>query len=81
MVRGLRNWKYEDVVSFLKDHGFEETVIGHKKATSHHFFKGCILGKYYQVHVQYHAGKTIPVGTMNAIISTSGIPKKEWTIR
>ncbi len=29
-------------------------------------------------HTQYHGSKSIPEGTMGAIIRQSGIPKKEW---
>lgn len=29
-------------------------------------------------HVQYHGAKSIPVGTLNAIIRQSGISKEEW---
>ena len=29
-------------------------------------------------HVQYHGAKSIPEGTMSAIIRQSGIPKQEW---
>lgn len=29
-------------------------------------------------HVQYHGTKTIPPGTLSAIIRQSGIPAEEW---
>jgi len=77
-MRGLRNWQFEDVVAFLKDNGFIECEIGHNKKTSHHYFKRVYRDMEYLVHVQYHAGKSIPVGTMNTIVSTSGIAKTKW---
>ncbi|HVC35913.1 MAG TPA: type II toxin-antitoxin system HicA family toxin [Candidatus Dormibacteraeota bacterium] len=77
-MRGLRNWGFKDVVSFLKSSGFKECEIGHDKGTSHHYFQRSAGKKYYLVHVQYHAKKSIPIGTMKAIVNTSGIPEKEW---
>ncbi len=71
-MKGLNNWKFEDVVAFLKDHEFTLK----KKRGSHHYFVDA-EGKHL-THIQYHAGKTIFVGTMKTVIQTSGIDEQEW---
>lgn len=79
-MRALRNWKFEEIVAFLKSHGFTECEKGHNKSgTSHHYYSHTDKdGKFYLVHVQYHAGKSIPPGTFDTVIKTSGIPKIKW---
>lgn len=77
MPRGTSNWTFRDVQSFLLSHGFSL----HHVRGSHYYFKKYNDGRFYMTHVQYHGSKTIPEGTMNAVIHQSGIPKEEWTNR
>lgn len=74
MPRGISNWTFRDVQSFLVEHGF----ILHHIRGSHHYFKGFKGGKFYMTSVQHHGSKAIPDGTLAAIIRQSGIPKDEW---
>jgi len=74
MPRGIRNWTYRDVASFLAGHGF---MLHHTRG-SHHYFLGKVAGNMRQVSVQYHASKSIPLGTMKAIMRQSGIPENVW---
>lgn len=74
MPRGLSNWAFRDVQSFLLGHGF---TLHHVRG-SHYYFKRYKKDRFYMTHVQYHGAKSIPEGTMSAIIRQSGIPKQEW---
>ena len=74
MPRGISNWTFRDVRYFLLDHGFNL----HHVRGSHYYFKRYDKGRFFMTHVQYHGAKSIPVGTLNAIIRQSGIPKEEW---
>ena len=76
MPNGLRNWKFEDVVSFLEHHHFQ---FASAPGGSHHFYKGFVDGEEKMTEVQYHAGKTINPRTLDwSIIEKSGIPKQFW---
>jgi len=74
MPRGIYNWTFKDVVSYLKKHGF---VFGHTKG-SHYFYDGIINDVARQVCVPCHGSMTISPDTMQSIINQSGIPKKDW---
>ena len=77
-MRGLNNWTFGEVVGFLLGHGFVECTDGHAKRTSHHYYQRCYKAKYYLVHVQFHPRSSIAIGTMKAIVKTSGISEIEW---
>ena len=74
MSRNLSNWTFREVHNFLLDRGF---TLHHKRG-SHFYFKKYVTGKIYMTHVQYHGAKSIPPGTMSAIIRQSGITRDEW---
>ena len=74
MTRGVFNWTFDDVVRFLKAHGF---TLTHVKG-SHYFYAGRYAGQFRQVSIPFH-GKTVLVPrTMKSIITQSGIPKNLW---
>ena len=65
------NWIFKDVEKFLKSNGF--IYVGTKG--SHYFYKnenGLL------VVVPMHGSRSIPVGTMLAIVRQSGIEKSLW---
>lgn len=74
MTRGVFNWTFDDVVRFLRDHGF---TLNHVEG-SHYYYTGVVDGKLRQVSVHFHAGKSIKPRTFKSMINQSGIPKKEW---
>lgn len=74
MSRGISNWTFRDVQVFLVKNGFS---LHHVKG-SHYYFKKYIKDRFYMTHVQHHGSKSIPEGTMSAIIRQSGIAKSEW---
>lgn len=74
MSHGISNWTFLDVKNFLTEHDFQL----HHVRGSHYYFKKYHNDRFYMTHIQYHGSKSIPDGTMNAIIRQSGIPKKEW---
>ena len=52
------------------------SITSHKG--SHYYFRRYHDSKIYMTHVQHHGSRSIPEGTMGAIIKQSGIPKSEW---
>lgn len=74
MPRGINNWTYNDITSFLKDHGF---VLHHIRG-SHYYFSGYKNNRSRIVTVPYHGNQAIRPRTMSGIILQSGIDKKEW---
>ncbi len=74
MTKGISNWDFRDVRGFLVQHGFQ---LHHIKG-SHYYFRRYHDSKIYMTHVQHHGSRSIPEGTMGAIIKQSGIPKSEW---
>lgn len=74
MPRGLFNWTAEDIVRFLKEHGF---VLNYTKG-SHWFYAGWYGGTFRQVRVPFHGAKTIKPRTLKGIIQQSGIPRERW---
>jgi len=74
MSRGISNWTFRDVQTFLLSRGFSL----HHIRGSHYYFKKYHASRIYMTHVQHHGPKSIPEGTMSAIIRQSGIPKSEW---
>ena len=74
MPHGISNWTFRDIQNFLVKHDFR---LHHIKG-SHYYFRKYENGRFYMTHVQHHGAKSIPEGTMNAIIRQSGISKEEW---
>ena len=74
MSHGLSNWTFRDVQNFLLEHGF---TLHHVRG-SHYYFKKYEQNRFYMTHMQYHGAKSIPEGTLRAIIRQSGIPKDQW---
>ncbi len=74
MPRGFYNWTAEDVVRFLKAHGF---VLNHTKG-SHYYYVGHYGGAFHQVCVPFHGSKTIKIRTLKGIIRQSGVPREKW---
>ena len=74
MTRGLFNWTFNDVDSFLKEKGFRYNYTN----GSHYYYVGHTDGKYRQVCVPFHGTKSIKPRTLNGIIRQSGLDKKEW---
>ncbi|PIR87546.1 MAG: toxin HicA [Candidatus Harrisonbacteria bacterium CG10_big_fil_rev_8_21_14_0_10_45_28] len=74
MTRGISNWTFKNVQTFLLKNGFSL----HHIRGSHYYFKKYTSGKIYMTHVQHHGKKSIPKGTLMAIIRQSGIPKEKW---
>lgn len=74
MPRGLRNWTFKDVVSFLKDHGF---VFSYTNGSHHFYFRPGIPNRS-PVCVAFHGRRTIKLWDMKSIVEQSGIDQKEW---
>ena len=74
MPRGLHNWTFTAVITFLRAHGFRET---HSRG-SHFYYAGRYDGAPRQTHVQFHGAKAIHPRTLKAVIRQSGIPQAEW---
>jgi len=75
MPRGVFNWTFKDVDSFLREHRF---VWNHTEG-SHRFYVGSYKGFFRQVCVPFHGKNTrIDPRTLKGIIRQSGIPKEEW---
>lgn len=70
--RGIPRLTAAEVVSILRRHGFQrvKTSSGHQKWRN--------LDTQKRVIVPYHAGRTLPLGTIKAIIEGSGIPLERW---
>lgn len=76
MPRGFLNWTAEDVVRFLKAHGF---VLNHTKG-SHYFYIGRAGGTFRQACVPFHGSRVIKPRTLKGIIHQSGIPREKWLV-
>lgn len=74
MTRGLLNWTFRDVESFLKERNF---VLNYVHG-SHYYYVGHVKSVYRQVCIPFHGNKSIKPRTMRGIIMQSGIDKKEW---
>jgi len=74
MPNNLFNWTFDDVVEFLKEHGF---ALNHTNA-SHYYYIGHRNGMLRNVCVPYHGKNSIKPRTLKGIISQSGIPKNIW---
>jgi predicted RNA binding protein YcfA (HicA-like mRNA interferase family) len=72
MPRGLKNWKYKDVINFLKKNGFEPD---HQITGSHEFWVN--KSKENIVNIN-KSKKPYPQRTLETMIRQSGIDKKEW---
>ena len=76
MTKGVFNWTYGDVVSVLKEHGFQ---LNHAKG-SHHFFIGSVGSKMHQVCVPKHGSQVFKPRTLKGMILQSGLSRKDWGI-
>ena len=75
MPNHLRNWTFEDIEAFLKQHHF----VCRNIEGSHHFYVGLVDGKDCVCEVQYHSKGSIPPKTLKInIIEKSGIPIDYW---
>ncbi len=72
MPNGLRNWKYKDVVKFLKKKGFE---IDHQIPGSHEFWSNESKDRIVNIN---RSNKSYPQRTLETMIRQSGIDKKKW---
>ncbi|KKT75520.1 MAG: hypothetical protein UW71_C0002G0020 [Parcubacteria group bacterium GW2011_GWB1_44_7] len=77
MPRGLNNWTFADVKSFLQKRGFQLNGI----EGGHHCFVGFYDSKQRQVTVSFHGAKAIHPRVLKSIVRQSGIPQKEWMKR
>ncbi|OHA62677.1 MAG: hypothetical protein A3E07_01120 [Candidatus Wildermuthbacteria bacterium RIFCSPHIGHO2_12_FULL_45_9] len=59
---------------FLKEYGFQYT---HSRG-SHFYYAGAYKGKFHQVTIPLHHGRSLKPRTLKGIIAQSGIPKEEW---
>lgn len=74
MPRGLNNWTYKDVTSFLKKKGFS---FYEQRSGSHEALISAD-GKNV-VEINFHGNNTtFPIRTLETMIRQSDIPKKEW---
>lgn len=74
MTRGVFNWTYKDVVTFLKANGFGLNYTD----SSHHYYVKYTPGRIYQVMVPYHGSKVFKPKTLNGMILQSGIERRIW---
>lgn len=72
MPNGLSNWFEKDVVSFLKERGFQFYEM---RKGSHYAYINKITGKIVEINIPKDA--YIP-RTLETMIRQSGISKKEW---
>jgi len=76
MVRRLHNWRYQDVIAFLKKHGFffyKELGGSHEK-----WIKREAAGELHRiVEVNFTRG-SYPVLTLKKFIRQSAIDQNEW---
>ena len=73
MPRGLRNWKFTDVVTFLRSLGFVQT---HSRG-SHFYYVRAVSGPH-QVCVPFHGNQALHPRVLKSIIRQSGVPEVEW---
>lgn len=70
--RGTPRLTADEVIALLRRYGFR--LAG--SSGSHQKWRHSGTGK--QVIVPYHRGRTLPIGTMRAIIEGSGIEMDNW---
>jgi len=74
MARGLNNWSYKDVTTFLKEHGFS---YWEPREGSHEAWGNEETGKI--VEPAFHGkSETYPIRTMKMLVMQSGISEEEW---
>jgi len=74
MPKNVFNWRFSDVVEFLKKHGF---IYAHAKG-SHYYYTGHYDGQPRIVQVPFHGSKSFKPRTFKGIVKQSGIPLKLW---
>jgi len=76
MASGVRNWNFNNVVSLLKDNGFQ---LNHIKG-SHYFYVAKINGKMRQVCVPKHGKQAFKPRTLKGMVAQSGLSQEDWGI-
>ena len=74
MPRRVFNWTFDNVVNFLRDHGFQQNHV----EGSHFYYIGNSGGQLRQVSVPFHGSRALKPRTLKGIIRQSGIPQKKW---
>jgi len=74
MSKGILNWTFRDVETFLKEHSF---VLNHTNG-SHYYYVGYVDKIMRQVCLPRHGSLSIKPRTMKGIIAQSGISKEKW---
>ncbi|TSC91197.1 MAG: hypothetical protein CEN90_579 [Parcubacteria group bacterium Licking1014_17] len=74
MPRNYFNWTAEEVMRFLKKHGFS---LNHTHG-SHYYYVGHYGKQFQQVCIPFHGQRSLKPRTLKAIILQSGIPKEIW---
>jgi len=70
MPKGVFNWTFNNVINFLKNHGF---IYAHTKGSHHYYVKQKFI-----VQVPYHGSKALKPRTLKGIMKQSGMPKEVW---
>jgi predicted RNA binding protein YcfA (HicA-like mRNA interferase family) len=74
MPNGPFNWNFSDVVTVLKEHGFQLSHI----EGSHYFYVGIAGGTRRNVQVARHGGKAFKPRTLKSMVLQSGLSRKAW---
>lgn len=74
MPNGVFNWKFNDVVDFLKENGFHMNYSN----GSHFYYAGNYGGQLRQVCVPFHGNLSFKPRTFKGMIRQSGIPLNSW---
>lgn len=74
MSKKLFNWKFKDVESFLKEHGF---VLNYSNG-SHFYYVASKNNIVRNDCVHFHGSSTIKPRTLKSIILQSAIEQKVW---
>jgi len=72
MAQKLPRLKPAEVLHILQHHGF----VNVSSKGSHMKWRNLVTG--YQVIVPFHAGKELPLGTLQSIIEGSRIPEEDF---
>lgn len=69
----MKTWSFRDFVKVLKRHGFKLD----RKSGATRIYKGVVDKELKLVTIHYHkGGEDIMLGTLNAMIKQSGLPKQ-----
>ena len=73
MPKGLNNWSFDDVIAFLKDHGFE--FLENRKGSHQAWINRTTEAI---VETNFHGAKSFSIRTLETMIRQSKIDKKGW---